>query len=539
MSNIGEAPCDLVLARTGVTRAPEAGGTAGWVLAATVLGSSMAFADGSVVNVALPVIQERLRATITDAQWVVEAYLVFLSALILVGGAVGDRWGRERVYAAGVALFGLASAGCGLAPSMGVLIAARAVQGIGAALLIPESLAMLGAAFTPGERGRAIGSWAAATAIVSAIAPPIGGWLASHASWRWIFLINIPIAVVILLMLWQRVPMRRPHSAGPLDLTGALLITLGLAGVTYGLVEAPSLGFSSIRTLGAFVAGLVFIVAFAVVEDRVARPLVPRVLFRSRAFTGANLLTLFLYAAVGGVMFFLPFELIQVHGYSPAEAGAAMLPAVILMATLSRSAGALADQVGQRFPLTLGPALTACGIALLGSSADTANYWHGVFPGMVVLGLGMTLSVTPLTTAVLTAVDDEFEGAASGVNNAVARVATLLAIAILGLVVVRVFTSRLSNTLADTGVPPAVRQAVQAQALRLAGIVPPAGVDAATRAAVAHAVASAYTTAFRSAMFISAGFAAVAALIGFIALPSTRRRAVGAFTPRRVAPRHR
>ena len=518
-------PCEPAVAKTAVSRESQGARATGWILAATILGSSMAFVDGSVVSIVLPIMQQQMHATIVQAQWVVEIYLLFLSSLILVGGAVGDRFGRERVFTVGVIAFGAASIGCAAAPSIGWLIGWRAVQGIASAFLVPGSLAILGAAFTPGERGQAVGTWSAATAIVTAAGPILGGLLVEHTSWRWIFVLNVPLAVAVVAIMLFKVPFTAPAKATrSLDWTGAALITAGLGGIVFGLIESPRYGLGSLRVVLSLIIGLALVGAFVVVEDRVVRPLVPLMLFRSRAFTGANLITLLLYAALGGAIFFLPFDLIQVHHYSAAAAGASMLPLVLFIALLSRSAGALAERIGITLPLTIGPLLAAIGIATFALPGAGGSYFTTFFPGMVLLGLGLATAVAPLTTAVLSSVDDEFEGVASGVNNAVARLGNLLAVGVLGIIVVQRFSTQLDLALAHVGVSSQVRQAISAQALQLAAIAPPAGLDATTRVAVDHAITTATVSAFRVTMIVSAVLALVAAGLGATTLPPRRSR---------------
>jgi EmrB/QacA subfamily drug resistance transporter len=485
-----------------------------WVLAATILGSSMAFIDSTAVNVALPALQRDLGATVGQVQWVVEGYALLLAALILVGGALGDRYGRRALFGAGVVLFGLASAGCGLAPGIGWLIAARTVQGASAALLVPGSLAILSAAFPQESRGRAIGTWSAFTGITAAVGPLLGGWLIDSASWRWVFFINLPLAAVVLALIAWRVPESRdPEAPRQLDWPGAALATLGLAGVTYGLIELPEGGATRAGALLALAAGVVALGAFVAVEARSRAPMMPLGLFRSRTFAGANLLTLFLYAALGGALFFLPFDLIQVQGYSATAAGAALLPFVLLMFLLSRWAGGLVDRYGARAPLVIGPAVAAVGLALfaLPGAGTGASYWRSFFPAVVVLGLGMAVSVAPLTTTVMGAVDVRHAGLASGINNAVARVASLLAVAAFGLAVLGAFERGLERRLARLELPPRARAAIAAQRLKLAAAAAPGDLGPAARLRAQSAIAESFVDGFRLAMLIGSALALLAA----------------------------
>jgi EmrB/QacA subfamily drug resistance transporter len=404
------------------------------VLAATILGSSMAFIDGTVVGVALPVIQKSLRASPASAQWVTEAYLLFLSALVLTAGSLADLFGRRRIFATGVALFAAASLACALAPTAGLLIASRAVQGVAASMVIPSSLAILGAANAPKDRGRAIGTWSSLTAIATALGPLLGGWLTQSVSWRAVFLINLPVAAAVLAITLLRVPETHNPSGGRLDLPGSILATVGLAGVVFGLIEAPSAGWKDARVATSLVGGLLALIAFVLVERRSAHPMLPLDLFANRVFTGANLLTFFLYAALGATFFLLPFELIGGEGYSPTTAGMALLPLIALVFLLSRPAGAVADRIGPRLPLVVGPTIAGIGFFLLGTFREGAPYASAFLPGIAVLGLGMGITVAPLTTSVLNAVEGKDQGVASGINNAVSRVGGLVAIAAVGLV---------------------------------------------------------------------------------------------------------
>ena len=528
-----KGPCDEAAIHAA---APEAGAAPGsaetgrWVLAATILGSSIAFIDSTVVNVALPTIQDEFGATQADVQWVVQAYALFLAALILVGGSLGDRFGRRRVFAIGVAIFAVASAGCGLAPTVEVLIAARALQGIGGALLVPGSLAIISASFPDREqRGKAIGTWSAFTAITSAIGPVVGGWLVDNASWRWVFFINLPLSIVVLAIALTRVPESRdPEAAAGLrgvDFLGAGLATVGLGALTFGLTEGPARGWGSALVVASLAAGLAALVGFVVAESRGSSPMMPLGLFRSRTFTGANLLTLLLYGALGGAFYFVPFNLIQVQGYTSTAAGAALLPMVLLLFGLSRWAGGLTGRFGAKPPLVVGPTIAALGFVLLARPGVGGSYWTTVFPAVVVLGLGMSVTVAPLTTAVMGALEDRFAGTASGINNAVSRVAGLLAIALFNVVLAAAFGSALSANLTDLDAPPTVLEAVVAQEDDLAAVEPPPEVDEATAAAIDTAVDEAFLGGYRLIMLIAAGMALASALIAVLVVEGTAIRA--------------
>jgi EmrB/QacA subfamily drug resistance transporter len=485
---------------------PERAAMAGrWVLAATILASSMAFIDGTVVNVALPALQRELGADIAQAQWAVESYALLLAALLLAGGAAGDRFGRRRVFALGVAVFAVSSVWCGLAPDIDHLIMARAVQGAGAALMVPGSLALLAASFDEGTRGRAIGIWSGATAMTMAVGPVLGGWLIEHVSWRAAFLINVPLAMAVLLITLWRVPESRDASQrGALDWAGAVLATVGLGALVFGLIEVPALGWGHAMVWASLLGGAAALAAFVAVQARHANPMMPLVLFRSRSFVGANLLTLLLYAALGGGLFFFPLNLIQVQGYSTTAAGAALLPFVLLMVVLSGWAGGLVDRHGPRKPLVIGPLVAAGGFAMFALPGIGGSYWLTFFPAVMVLGLGVSISVAPLTTTVMNAVPPASAGAASGINNAAARVATVLAIALLGIVQVTVFQRVLERELRQTGIAPPTVEAVLAQRNRLAAIEPPASASSGERDAIRAAVAQGFVAGFRWVMLLSA-----------------------------------
>jgi EmrB/QacA subfamily drug resistance transporter len=400
------------------------------VVVAAVLGSGMAMLDGTVVNVALRRIGTDLDASLAQLQWITNGYLVMLASLILVGGALGDRLGRRRVFIIGVVAFAGASMLCGLAPNPGVLIAARVLQGVGGALLTPGSLAIIEAVFTPSDRGRAIGAWTGLGSIAAAIGPFLGGALVQYADWRWIFWLNAPVAVVTVLVAVRFVPETRAPSDGPFDVPGAVLGAVALAGITYCLIEWHS--SLALPTLGI---GLLAGAAFVVVEHRTAHPMLPLDMFGSRIFSAANAMTLLVYAALGAILFFLVIDLQTVLGYGPLEAGLSTLPITVIMLVLASRGGALGTRIGPRIPMTVGPLVMAVGVAWLSMLGAGSSYWVAVLPPMVIFSLGLALMVAPLTATVLAAAPDERTGIASGVNNAVARAGSLFAVAALPAVV--------------------------------------------------------------------------------------------------------
>jgi EmrB/QacA subfamily drug resistance transporter len=419
-------------------------------LAATILGSSMAFVDGSVVNIALPAIQQALHADAASTQWIVNGYLLLLGALVLVGGSAADLYGRRRVFLSGVAVFTAASLACALSPDITVLVVSRAVQGLGAALLTPASLAMLGATFDEHERSHAIGMWAGAGALTSAVGPVLGGWLVDQVSWRTIFLLNVPLAVVAAGLAAGFACESRDDKAKRLDGNGAAAVAVGLAAITWALGAIPTSGFHDKTVLTALVGGAAFLGSFVAIEARSReRAMMPLSLYRSRNFSGTNALTLLLYFALGGALYYLPFGLIRVGGYSATQAGAALLPFALIMGFGASLAGTLSDRFGPRLSLTAGPIIAACGLTLLGLVDLREPYWVGVFPAICVLAIGMTITVPPLTSTVMASVGEGRAGIASGVNNAVARVAGLLAVVALGAVLFASFSHHVA------GLPPA------------------------------------------------------------------------------------
>jgi EmrB/QacA subfamily drug resistance transporter len=467
-------------------------------LAATILGSSMAFIDGSVVNIALPAIQQALHADAASTQWIVNAYLLLLGALVLVGGSAADLYGRRRIFLLGIAVFTAASIGCGLAPDITALVVGRAMQGLGAALLTPASLAMLGATFDEHERSHAIGIWAGVGALTSAAGPVLGGWLVDQVSWRAIFLVNVPLAVAAAVLAAGFACETRDDNAKRLDWNGAVAVAIGLAAITWGLSAIPASGFNDKSVLGALAAGAAFLISFVAIEARShERAMMPLSLYRSRNFTGTNLLTLLLYFALGGALYYLPFGLIRLGGYSATQAGAALLPFALIMGFGASFAGSLSDRFGPRLSLTAGPIIAACGLALLAFADFRESYWVGVFPPICILAVGMTITVPPLTSTVMASVGEAHAGIASGVNNAVARVAGLFAVAALSNVLFASFWHHLA------GLPPA--QANEALNAVLAG-----------QTGVPQAAIAAFDRALRTVMLVTAFCAMLAGIAGWL-----------------------
>jgi len=517
-------PCDENVIRAGVARSTCTKARGRWILAATILASSMAFIDGTVVNVALPALQTNLNASAVDVQWVIEAYSLLLSAFLLVGGSLGDHYGRRRVFLIGTALFAIASVACGLSATIGQLIAARGFQGFGAALLIPGSLAIISNSFSEQERGRAIGTWSGFSAITAGIGPVLGGWLIEHVSWRAVFFINLPIAFLVIVVSLRHVAENSDQERSRIDWIGAILAVLGLGALVYGLIESSRPGFSDRSVTAVLILAGLFLIAFLVVEARSSHPMLPLGLFRSRIFAGTNLLTFLLYAALSGTLFFVPLNLIQVQHYSPTAAGAALLPFILIMSLLSRWSGGLVARYGPKPPLVLGPLIVALGYVAFALPGIGGSYWTTFFPAMFALGLGMAISVAPLTTTVMNSVSQHRAGIASGVNNAVARTAGLLAIALLGIVMLGVFRSELDRHLRESQISVSDSESLHADSTKLAAIEIPHNQDSTTQQQMRRAIDDSFVSGFRTVMLIGAGLAVASAITALFFIASAQRK---------------
>jgi len=489
-----------------------------WVLAATILGSSIAFIDGSVVSVALPAMQRDLAASVREAQWIVNSYMLLLGALILIGGAAGDRFGRRRAFLLGLIVFTAASIACGLAPSSVALIGARALQGIGAAMLVPSSLAIISAAFPEKERGRAIGTWAGASALTTALGPVLGGWLTDSWSWRAIFFINVPIAALAVAIALWHMPETRNPDAHSVDWFGGALAVVGLGSLTYGLTVASEAGWLHSMVMVPLLFGAAVLGAFVWFESRARAPMMPLPLFRNANFSGANAITLFLYFSLSGALFFVPYNLISIQGYSAMAAGASFLPFTLIMGVLSRWSGGLIERYGPRRLLIGGPTIVAVGFALLAVPGIGGSYWTTFFPPMLVLGFGMAVSVAPLTTTVMRGAEDRYAGVASGINNATARVAGLLAVALLGSIAVGVFGNALDERLDRLQASSAVRSALQAEVPKLAEARVPPQIARAQHEILERALHESFVRSFRVVSLVAAALAALSAGVAWLTI---------------------
>jgi EmrB/QacA subfamily drug resistance transporter len=494
-----------------------------WILAATVIASTMAFSDMTIVNVALPVLQRDLGVTFSALQWVVESYTLMLSALVLVGGAIGDVYGRRRVFIAGIVIFAAASAGCGLSQSAGLLIAARAVQGVGAALMMPGSLAIVSASFPRERQGHGIGIWSSFTGMSTALAPALGGWLIDVLSWHAAFLINLPLAGISLAIALRHVPESRPERRR-LDVTGMLLAIVGLGALTYGLIGAGGWGFGDLRSFGPMLVGVIALALFVFAESRTTDPIVPLRLFRVPGFGAIQAFTFLLWAALHGTTFFVPLRLMQVHGFAPTEAGAALLPLVVTSSVLSRYFGRLTDRITPRTLLIVGACLTGAGFLYLAMPDSSTRYVVGFFPALSLMGIGMGVCQVSVTVVAMNAAGRTNVGTASAINNAAARTGGLVAIAIFGLILVNGYDDALAKSLHGAGLPAAVQSALEQQHGKLAGSVLPAGLTPDQHDVAAMIIARSFVAGYRRAMVLAAAMAFVSALIAARSLAAHPRR---------------
>ncbi len=493
-----------------------------WVLAVAILASSMAFIDGSALNLALPALQRDLGATGRDLLWIMNGYLLFLSALILAGGSLGDIYGRKRIFGAGIGLFAGASLLCGLAPSTEFLIGSRMLQGVGGALMVPGSLAIITASVAPQRRGESIGTWSALSTVTTLLGPLLGGYLASIGLWRAIFFINVPLGLLTLGILIIKIPETMSVDADVrLDIPGTIAVTLGLAGITYGFIEAPEVGFSVPRIFLSLGIGFAALVSFIYIENQSQHPMVPLRLFRSNTFSGANVLTLLLYAALNSMLFFLPLNLIQVQGYNERIAGLTFVPFTLIMMLLSRWAGVWCDRRGAREPLTVGPLVAAIGFVMLslpGETAGASEFWTTFFPGLTVFSIGMSITVAPLSTAVMNSVPEQRAGTASGVNNAISRIAGVLSIAIMGSIVLLTFQSQLQSNLNVLQLQSGTEAQVMQEAENLAAAQAPQDIPSTQQAVIREAIDMAFISAFRLQSIIAAALAGAGSLLAWIIL---------------------
>ena len=502
--------------------------TAGkWIMVSAILASSMAFIDGTALNVVLPALQNSLQASGADLFWILNAYLLMLASLILIGGSLGDKLGRKKIFMAGIFIFICGSALCGIAPGVTYLIAFRILQGIGGALMIPGSLSLISSSINPNERGKAIGTWSAFTTVVTMGGPVLGGALADAGLWRYIFFINVPIGVAALTMLWFKVNETKDEGVDQsLDFPGAVAIAFGLALVTFGFLRVPAVGWGNWQVFVALTAGILFLIAFIIIEKTSKHPMMPLQLFANATFSGANLLTLFLYAGLGAGMLFMSLNMVQVQGYTQLQSGLTFLPFTIMMISLARFAGGLADKFGPRLFLIFGPAAAGAGLLMLSFIKQTAgpgDYWTSFFPGVIIFGLGMSFTVAPLTAAVMGSVSDHFSGTASGVNNAVSRIAGVFANAIFGALAVLFFSGALQLRLKDVNLNYLQKQEIMAQSSNLGNAHVPYGITT-DEQAMKKMFHESFISAYAKIMRTSAGLAFLGALMGAVFIKKAVRK---------------
>lgn len=496
-----------------------------WIMSSTILASAMAFIDATALNVVLPALQKSLNATGADLFWILNAYLLMLASLILIGGSLGDKLGRKKIYMIGIFIFIIGSAACGFAPDVNVFIVCRVVQGIGGAFMIPGSLSLISSSIHEKEKGKAIGTWSAVTTIVTMGGPVLGGALADAGLWRYIFFINVPIGIAALIILWKKVAESKETRADPaLDYPGVITTALGLALLTFGFLRMPAVGFGHWQVYGSLIAGVGLLTAFIIIEGKSRHPMMPLHLFTSRTFSGANLLTFFLYAGLGSGMLFLSLDLVQAQGYSQLQSGLTFLPFTLLMIALARYAGSYADKKGPRSLLIAGPATVGIGLLLLSFVRQTNGpgaYWTTFFPGILVFGLGMSLTVAPLTTIVMRSVNDQFSGTASGINNAITRIANVFANAIFGALAVLLFTAALMNKLKELPLGGQEKKAAIAQAVNLGNAKIPDEVNAHDKTVISQAYRAGFIDTYVTIMRLSASLAFLGALMGVFLIRKT------------------
>jgi EmrB/QacA subfamily drug resistance transporter len=491
-----------------------------WIMVSAILASAMAFIDGTALNVVLPALQESLNAKGADLFWILNAYLLMLASLILIGGSLGDKLGRKKIFMIGISIFIIGSALCGLSPGVFYLIVFRIIQGIGGALMIPGSLSLISSSIDAKERGKAIGTWSAITTVVTMGGPVLGGALADAGLWRYIFFINVPIGIIALLILWRKVAESKDDRTDQsLDLPGAISIALGLALLTFGFLRMPAVSLNNWQVYGSLSAGLLLLITFIYIENTSKHPMMPLTLFSSKTFSGINLLTFFLYAGLGGGMLFMSLNMVQVQGYSQLQSGLTFLPFTVLMISIARYAGAIADKKGPRLLLIIGPALAGAGLLMLSFIKQTAgpsDYWTSFFPGVIVFGFGMSLTVAPLTATVMGSVSDHFSGTASGINNAMTRIANVFANAIFGGLAVLFFSGAMQGELKKLSINQKDKKAVMEQSANLGNAKVPANIDGANKKAVEMAYHNGFIAAYGNIMRICAGLGFLGALMSVI-----------------------
>ncbi len=490
-----------------------------WTLLACILASSLVFIDSTALNVALPALQKDLGISGTQLLWVINGYALFLSSLLLVGGSLGDLYGRNRVFLTGLVIFSLSSLICGISQSPLQLIIARAFQGIGGALLTPGSLSILSSQVGPENRGRAIGLWSTFSALTAVFGPVLGGWLAGLGLWRVIFFINIPLSIMVFIIMIVKVPESRNSDAKKLDIPGAVLVTIGLAGITYGFIESSKQGFGNPAIITSLLAGGIALIAFIFVQRYSKQPMMPLNLFQSSIFTGGNLLTLFVYAALGGAMFFLPLNLIQIQGYSELSAGLALLPVILLIAGISSIIGKYTDRTGVRLPLIIGPIITGTGFFLFSTYGITPApiaYWKTFFLSFLLMGIGMGITVAPLTTAVMGSISEKNAGIASGINNAIARAAGVLAVALMGALVMSSFKNSIEKELTVMDFPNSIKNEIRVESSKLAAASVPDGLSQDENQIVDKLFKISFINAFNKVVYVASGLCLLGGIMAVI-----------------------